>query len=201
VRAILDAAERILRDPAESLTTNRVAEVAGVSIGSVYEYFPTKQAIARAVEERSWSGIAHAIAQLVPRLVGRKLADAIRDLVAAAIDAIIARGRVHGYTVADPDVLVARLEHIERCAQLLEQVLRAHAGVALPELRLPIILCIKTVSALAWLGDRDHRDACERGELQREVGDMVARYVLGIIRRAHAGTSPGRSADPAVTGA
>ncbi|SDY85057.1 TetR/AcrR family transcriptional regulator [Citreimonas salinaria] len=44
--AILEAAARILeRQGDEALTTNLVAEVAGVSIGSLYQYYPTKEAI------------------------------------------------------------------------------------------------------------------------------------------------------------
>jgi len=50
------AAERVLaRDGAAGLTTNRVAEVAGVSIGSVYQYFPNKQAVVAALIERNTS--------------------------------------------------------------------------------------------------------------------------------------------------
>lgn len=44
--AILDAAARILVSGGlDEFNTNRVAEVAGVSIGTLYQYFPTKQAI------------------------------------------------------------------------------------------------------------------------------------------------------------
>lgn len=44
--AILEAAARILVSGGlDALNTNRVAEVAGVSIGTLYQYFPTKQAI------------------------------------------------------------------------------------------------------------------------------------------------------------
>jgi AcrR family transcriptional regulator len=44
--AILQAAARILeRQGSEVLTTNLVAELAGVSIGSLYQYYPTKEAI------------------------------------------------------------------------------------------------------------------------------------------------------------
>ncbi|UZD92413.1 TetR/AcrR family transcriptional regulator [Cognatishimia activa] len=44
--AILEASARILETGGlENFNTNRVAEVAGVSIGTLYQYFPSKQAI------------------------------------------------------------------------------------------------------------------------------------------------------------
>jgi AcrR family transcriptional regulator len=44
--AIFQATAQILENEGESaFTTNRVAEVAGVSVGSLYQYFPNKQAI------------------------------------------------------------------------------------------------------------------------------------------------------------
>ena len=46
VTAILDAAARVFEERGfEAGTTNHVAEVAGVSIGSLYEYFPNKDAM------------------------------------------------------------------------------------------------------------------------------------------------------------
>lgn len=46
VEAILEATAQILsKDGREALTTNRIAERAGVSIGTLYQYFPNKQAI------------------------------------------------------------------------------------------------------------------------------------------------------------
>src|SRR5271170_6580599 len=53
VDAILEAVIRILkREGVDALTTNRIAEVAGVSIGSVYQYFPDKRAILVALHQR-----------------------------------------------------------------------------------------------------------------------------------------------------
>jgi AcrR family transcriptional regulator len=53
VDAVLEAAVRIIkRDGIKAVTTNRVAEVAGVSIGSVYQYFPDKRAIFIALHRR-----------------------------------------------------------------------------------------------------------------------------------------------------
>ena len=46
VRFILEAAARILkRDGLAKVTTNRIAAEAGLSVGSVYQYYPNKQAI------------------------------------------------------------------------------------------------------------------------------------------------------------
>ncbi len=54
VDAILEAAAQVLaREGYAAVTTNRVAEVAGVSIGSLYEYFPNKQSIVAAALGRS----------------------------------------------------------------------------------------------------------------------------------------------------
>lgn len=53
VDAIVEAVERILeRDGVDALTTNRIAEVAGVSIGTLYQYFPNKQALVAEVHGR-----------------------------------------------------------------------------------------------------------------------------------------------------
>lgn len=53
VHSIIDAAKRVLeREGLEAFTTNRVAEVAGVSVGSLYQYFPNKDALLLAVVER-----------------------------------------------------------------------------------------------------------------------------------------------------
>ena len=46
VEAVLEAVQRVLkRHGVEAITTNRIAEAAGVSIGSLYQYFPDKRAI------------------------------------------------------------------------------------------------------------------------------------------------------------
>jgi len=58
VEAMLDAVIKLLkRKGASSITTNRIAETAGVSIGSVYQYFPNKRAIFIALHERHISQV------------------------------------------------------------------------------------------------------------------------------------------------
>jgi AcrR family transcriptional regulator len=61
--AILEAAAQVLeRDGPAGFTTASVAERAGVSIGTLYQYFPDKQAILLAAAEREVSGEAPALA-------------------------------------------------------------------------------------------------------------------------------------------
>jgi AcrR family transcriptional regulator len=55
VADILEAAIRVLeREGAQRFTTIRVAEVAGVSVGSLYQYFPNKQAILYRLQVEEW---------------------------------------------------------------------------------------------------------------------------------------------------
>src|SRR5277367_1839062 len=55
VATILEAAIRVLaRDGAQRFTTARVAETAGVSVGSLYQYFPNKQSILFRLQEDEW---------------------------------------------------------------------------------------------------------------------------------------------------
>ncbi len=52
---ILEAAARVLaRDGAHRFTTARVAEAAGVSVGSLYQYFPNKEAILFRLQANEW---------------------------------------------------------------------------------------------------------------------------------------------------
>lgn len=67
VTAILDAASALLVDAGlAGMTTNAIAERAGISVGSLYQYFPNKQAIcagiAGRVNERLLQGVKESVA-------------------------------------------------------------------------------------------------------------------------------------------
>lgn len=59
VELILEATVRLLeRDGIDALTTNAIAAAAGVSIGTLYQYFPNKMAILDALAEREMGDMA-----------------------------------------------------------------------------------------------------------------------------------------------
>jgi len=88
VDAVLDATVRLMkRKGFVSLTTNRIAEIAGVSIGSVYQYFPDKRAIFIALHERHVAQIDRVLAATLIEHAASPLDALIRAVVEAMIDA------------------------------------------------------------------------------------------------------------------
>jgi AcrR family transcriptional regulator len=84
VQRILDAADELLaREGAPALAMTRVAEEAGVAVGSAYSYFPDKAAIAEALALRYWSSVTEAIAAVVEADVSEPLADPVGTLLDA----------------------------------------------------------------------------------------------------------------------
>jgi AcrR family transcriptional regulator len=105
VDAVLDAVIRILkREGFGAVTTNRIAEVAGVSIGSVYQYFPHKRAIYTALHQRHIDAIDRLINATLVEHASSSLDEMIRAMIDAMIDA---------HTI-DPelyDLLVSEVPH------------------------------------------------------------------------------------------
>jgi AcrR family transcriptional regulator len=92
VTAILDATVRVLLDRGyEACTTNLVAEVAGVGIGSLYEYFPHKEALVAAVVEREIDDFVMALKREMLATIGRPFPEALRVAFSAAFDELEAR--------------------------------------------------------------------------------------------------------------
>jgi AcrR family transcriptional regulator len=88
VNAILDAVIRLLkREGHKAITTNRIAEVAGVSIGSVYQYFPNKRAIFIALHERHLSEIDRMVQTKLVEHAASPLDVLIRAMVDGTIGA------------------------------------------------------------------------------------------------------------------
>lgn len=88
VDAVLDAVVRVLkREGFNELTTNRIAEVAGVSIGSVYQYFPDKEAIFVALHQRHINEIDRMVETKLIEHAGSSLDVLMSAMIDGMIDA------------------------------------------------------------------------------------------------------------------
>src|SRR5689334_23085477 len=88
VEAIFEATIQVLlREGAARLTTTRVAERAGVSVGTMYQYFPHKAALLYAVLQRHLERVADAVEAAGARYAGQPLAAMSDGLVAAYLAA------------------------------------------------------------------------------------------------------------------
>lgn len=83
VAAILESAAHILEAGGfDGYTTNAVAARAGVSIGSVYQYFPNRDSVTRALIERRSEALLGAILQIDPSAKGR---DGLKHVIRIAV--------------------------------------------------------------------------------------------------------------------
>lgn len=88
IEIILDAVAEVLkRDGISAVTTNRIAEVAGVSIGSVYQYFPDKRAIFVALHQRHIEHIDRLIQATLVENADATLETLFRAMIDAMVDA------------------------------------------------------------------------------------------------------------------
>jgi AcrR family transcriptional regulator len=109
VTRILDAGERVLiAHGYDGASTNRIAEAAGISPGSLYQYFGNKDAIVAAVIDRYSDAIAARIAAQVSASVGEPAPQYVRNSIAALLDAL----DVH------PQFLRAVIEHTPRSGKI-----------------------------------------------------------------------------------
>ena len=94
VDAIVEAATQILQsDGEERLTTNRIAERAGVSIGSLYQYFADKEAIVEAIAERERAKIVAGIVKSLSEVDPGDFENAVREVVRTLVGAFARRRR------------------------------------------------------------------------------------------------------------
>lgn len=161
--AILEGAARILEDSdAADLTTNRIAERAGVSVGSLYQYFPNKEAILAEILRESRAALLRAVQE----------AEDLDGLIQAAVAHQFDRPRLAlALEYLEPGLgLDAEARTLgERLAAAVLPVLRALSpGAGEAEARDAVAICKALVNAAALDGETGREvllGRCRRGVL------------------------------------
>jgi AcrR family transcriptional regulator len=182
VDAILAAAARVLvADGLENTTTNRIAELAGVSIGSLYQYFPNKQAIARALLERHFAR-AEALRPAALRGPDRL---ALRERLRIAVEwqlAVHAEDPPLHQTLTRIAPMVLEPELIEAIEQLMQRTLRFILQLYVEELPgrdldLAAFIVANCMESLTHGATVHHPDLLDHPELATEITDLLAGYL------------------------
>jgi AcrR family transcriptional regulator len=88
IAAIVEAAAQVLqRDGEDGLTTAKIADRAGVSIGSVYQYFPNKEAILLALIRKEREAIAADVAARIAAIEPANGEAMVRGVIATLVAA------------------------------------------------------------------------------------------------------------------
>jgi len=186
VEVVLKAAAQVFaRRGYAGATTNHIAERAGVSVGSLYEYFPSKDALLVALMEAHVHEGEAVLQRAAAEIAGASLplAEIIRHLVRAMVELHGRDRELHRVLFEEaplPRQLRALLADMEaRITDRVELVLRSRPEVTVADPRLAAAIVVKTVEALTHNlvvhGERDrHYDLDVYVE---EIVRLVASYL------------------------
>ncbi len=183
VDAILEAAARELaREGYEAATTNHIAKAAGISVGSLYQYFPSKDAIAVELIRRFRADrLAFVRARL--EAVGEKpLASVVRALFASALQAEGIRPELYRVLIEQVLRTNARRElrgYEEKLeAVIVEALKRVQPAPPIADFDLAAFMMVRVVLALVHSANADkHRYSADA--LTSELTKLIVGYLGG----------------------
>lgn len=182
VDVILRATARVLvRVGYDHASTNKVAAEAGVSVGSLYQYFPSKEALVAALVDRHVTETMGAVRAEAPALFAMPVERAVRRFVEMMIDVHRIDPALHRVLceqlprVGDLD----KIHQVEREGEALARAyLTAHRDEVEPEdLDMAAFILVHTVEALTHAAVLLRPELLNRPELVDEVTSVVVRYL------------------------
>jgi AcrR family transcriptional regulator len=196
VRALLEATARVLiREGYDRASTNRIAQVAGVNIASLYQYFPSKEALVAAVFEQYLERVRLALTGALLRAEALPLMTAVEQLVRAFFSVHDADPALHrALLIHVPQVdrvnpmIALKLEVTQALVRLFERrrrELRSKNPALAAHL---VVTCVDAIKQAAVLDDAR---VLRAAPFVNEVLALVSRYLAAEPprpRRSAAGT-------------
>jgi AcrR family transcriptional regulator len=193
VEALLDATARVLtKEGYDRASTNRIAATAGVSVGSLYQYFPNKEALVAALVARHNREMLELLRNALKEVASLGLATAMREVVRAAVDAHLVDSALHR-VLAEQVPRLGQLAKIEALQQETFLLVRSYLEerrneISVRDLDAATSILVTAVEALthefvihkpdAFAGDRDR------------FIDEVTRLMVGYLMPGAAAANP-----------
>jgi len=182
VDCILDATARVLCTTGyDRASTNRVAMAAGVSVGSLYQYFPSKEALVAALVDRHVEEMTSLFKGKLAEVASAPLDVAVRTMIQSMFDAHAVDPRLHKVLIEQVP-RIGKLERVVGLEREVEVMVLALLQARRSELRpanldaAAFVLCtvVEAVTHGAVLAELD---PARRAEVSGELTDMVLRYL------------------------
>ena len=180
VDALVEATARILvRESFDRASTNRIAEEAGVSIGSLYQYFPSKEALIAAVIDRHKHDLMQIARGALAQVAVLPLEQAVRKLVAVAITAHRVDPKLHR-VLAEQIPRTGKLRDVEAFNRENYAMFRAYIERHRDEIRavdpdVAAFVCVTSIEALT------HTAVLYRCEILDALVDEGTRLVVRYL--------------------
>jgi AcrR family transcriptional regulator len=182
VDAILDAAAQFLVSGGYArMTTNRVAARAGVSIGTLYQYFPTKDAVVAALVERHLERMRAILGGRLMEVATAPLDVFVREMIrglfaAHAVEPGLHRAMLEQIPRVDRRERLLSLEHEMQAG--VEAALTARGDAVRPKaLDLAALVVCQAVAASAHAVLFDERLRGREPAVIEELAELVLRYL------------------------
>jgi AcrR family transcriptional regulator len=182
VDALLDATARVLvKQGYAAASTNRIAEMAGISVGSLYQYFPSKDALVTAVRRRHASEMSAMLRGRAATLAGAPLETAVEILVHAVVEAHLIDPKLHRVLdeqVPRPVTLSGGEDIGDDIRATLKMLLTVYRDQILPtDLDLASMILLHTVEALIHAALDESKPESSVEAIEREIKLIVLRYL------------------------
>jgi len=149
VNVIKEAAAHILvAQGYKNFTTNKVAQRAGVSIGSIYQYFPSKESLIAAIKQDHFTELRQLMLDAYQSTENEPLKEVTKQFIIAAIKGHMMSPELHRILSHDVPNLAVKEDNNEADSirQLVEQLFEHRKAEVRDDLNIPLAAKIITKS-------------------------------------------------------